>query len=250
MSMSKKTSKQMLMQAVDVILPPRCPVTGDIVDAQGMVSAGAWAGLQFVADPICVACGIPFDFDDDETSGHGKCLLCLENEPPFKHARAPLIYNDTSRDLILGFKHGDKTHVVQSFTPWLTRSGAQMLKEADYLIPVPLHRIRLLMRRYNQAALIAGVLSKATDIAHLPLALSRVRSTKSQGHLKTDERAKNVHKAFSVSPKYTDRLKGASVVLIDDVYTTGATVKECAETLKQSGVKEVNVLTLARVLKT
>lgn len=242
-------SKKMLMQAVDVILPPRCPITGDIVDAQGMVSAGAWAGLQFVADPICSACGIPFDFDDDETSGHGKCLACLEYPPPFTRARAPLIYNDTSRDLILGFKHGDKTHIVQSFTPWLLRSGAQMLSEADYLIPVPLHRIRLLMRRYNQAALITGVLSKATDIPHLPLALTRVRSTKSQGHLKTDERAKNVSKAFEASPKYADILKGKTVILIDDVYTTGATAKECAETLKSVGVKEVNVLTFARVLK-
>lgn len=244
-----QSSKDVVMRGVDVILPPRCSLTGDIVDAQGMISAAAWAGLDFIAEPFCDQCGIPFDFEYDSHAEQGKCLPCIDNPPPFERARAPLIYNDTSRDLILGFKHGDKTHMVRSFVPWLKRSGAQMLKGADYLIPVPLHRRRLIARRYNQAAIIADALSKTTDVDHLPMALRRTRSTPSQGHLKTDERAKNVRKAFDIDARYAERLKGGAVILIDDVYTTGATVKECAKTLIEGGVSRVDVLTIARVLK-
>ncbi len=242
-------TKDVVMRGVDVILPPRCALTGDMVDAQGMISAAAWAGLDFITEPFCDQCGIPFDFEYDADAEQGKCLSCIDFPPPFRSARAPLIYNDISRDLILGFKHGDKTHMVRSFVPWLRRSGAQMLAQADYLIPVPLHRRRLIARRYNQAAIIADALSKASGVDHLPMALRRTRSTPSQGHLKTDERAKNVRRAFDVDEKYAERLKGSAVILIDDVYTTGATAKECAKTLIKGGAARVDVLTIARVLK-
>jgi len=174
----------------------------------------------------------------------------MDTPPPFSSARSALIYNDTSRDLILGFKHGDKTHLVRSFIPWLQKSGEGMLAQADYLVAVPLHTRRLIARRYNQAVLIADALSKATEIEHLPRAMIRTRATVSQGHLKTDERAKNVKKAFDVHPAFKDRIKDKVIVLIDDVYTTGATVKECTKTLKSYGASEVHILTLARVLKT
>lgn len=235
------------MQGVDVILPPRCPVTGEIVDAQRMISAAAWAGLDFITDPICACCGIPFEFEDK--GERGKCIACLHDAPPFDTARAALIYNDTSREVILGFKHGDKTHMAPSFVPWLMRAGGDMLAQAHYLIPVPLHHMRLLSRRYNQAGLIAGVLEKETGVKHIPAALRRIRATPSQGHLKTDERAKNVRKAFDISPTYHGVLQGKNIVLIDDVYTTGATVNECTKILKRAGASRVDVLTLARVVK-
>ncbi len=237
-------TKSVVQDGVDLILPPRCTLSGEIVDTQGMLSAGAWSGLHFVADPYCVTCGIPFEFESGS-----ECLECMDTPPPFSSARAALIYNDTSRDLILGFKHGDKTHLVRSFIPWMQKSGEGMLAQADYLVAVPLHTRRLIARRYNQAVLIADALSKATEIEHLPCAMIRSRATVSQGHLKTDERAKNVKKAFDVHPAFKDRIKDKVIVLIDDVYTTGATVKECTKTLKDYGASEVHILTLARVLK-
>ena len=238
-------TRSVVQDGIDLILPPRCTLSGEIVDTQGMLSARSWGGLHFVADPYCSACGIPFEFESGS-----ECLECMDTPPPFSSARSALIYNDTSRDLILGFKHGDKTHLVRSFIPWLQKSGEGMLAQADYLVAVPLHTRRLIARRYNQAVLIADALSKATAIEHLPRAMIRTRATVSQGHLKTDERARNVKKAFDVHPAFKDRIKDKVIVLIDDVYTTGATVKECTKTLKSYGASEVHVLTLARVLKT
>ena len=237
-------TQTVIKEGADLILPPRCPLSGEMVDSQGMISAKAWGELDFIAEPYCQICGIPFDFESGNT-----CMDCLDNPAPFISARSALIYNDASRDLILGFKHGDKTHMVRSFVPWLQKSGANMLEGADYIIPVPLHRWRLLARRYNQAALMGEALSCTLGIEHLPMALQRTRSTPSQGHLGTDERAKNVKKAFAVNEKYKDLLKDKKVILIDDVYTTGATVKECSRVLIKFGVREVHILTLARVLR-
>lgn len=238
-----------LIAGGDVLLPPRCPVTGEIVDAHGMISSNAWTQLDFVSAPFCKCCGIPFGFETGEGDDNGMCISCLDDTPIYNSARAALIYNDCSRDLILGFKHGDKMHNAPSFVPWLTRVGADMLEHADFLIPVPLHPLRLISRRYNQAAIMADALSKSCGIEHLPLALRRTRSTPSQGHMKTVERTKNVSKAFDIAPKYRDVFKGKTLVLIDDVYTTGATVNECTKTLRKYGTSEVHILTLARVLK-
>lgn len=231
---------------LDAVLPPRCVVTGNMVDRQGMIAPEAWRGLDFIADPFCAVCGVPFDFEIEQG---GMCASCLQRRPSFATARAALKYNDGSRSLILGFKHGDKTHAVHAFVPWLARAGAGMLGDADALIPVPLHRWRLLARRYNQAALMAFALSKHTGVACLPDGLKRVRATVSQGHMKADERHKNVKHAFAVPVKMRGRIEGKKVVLIDDVYTTGATVKECVKALQKAGAGEVHVLTLARVVR-
>ncbi|MGH1455629.1 MAG: ComF family protein [Alphaproteobacteria bacterium] len=240
-------TQKTIIRGIDVILPPRCPVNGDMVDVHGMISGEVWQNLEFVSAPFCGCCGIPFDFDTD--AHEGQCMACITKPPSYNSARSALRYNDTSRNIILGFKHGDKTHSVHSFTPWLKRAGSDMLAQADFLIPVPLHRARLLSRRYNQAGVIADALSKDTGVRHLPLSLKRVRATPSQGHLKTDERIQNVRKAFAVRKQYESDLIGKNIVLIDDVYTTGATVNECTKVLKKAGVSRVDILTLARVVK-
>ena len=151
--------------------------------------------------------------------------------------------------MILGFKHADQTHAARAFVPWLKNAGAEMLEEADVLIPVPLHRWRLLKRRYNQSAIIAHYLAKDMNIPVLHEGLIRTRATPTQGHLNFEQRRKNVKRAFVVNERYLSDIKGKKVVLIDDVYTTGATVKECTKALKRAGVKEVHILTLARVAR-
>ena len=241
-----KKAQDIITSGVDMLLPPRCPVTGEIVDSQGMVSPEGWKDIGFIADPFCGRCGVPLSFDTGEDA---QCMGCIEQPPIYDKARAALIYDDVSRNLILGFKHGDKTHMVQSFVPWMMQAGKEILGEADALIPVPLHPYRLIARRYNQSALLGDAISKATGIEHLPLALKRTRATPSQGHLKTDERMKNVHKAFEAQIPYKEKLKGKVVVLVDDVYTTGATVNECAKALRKFGIFKIYVLTLARVQK-
>ncbi|MEM6781212.1 MAG: ComF family protein [Pseudomonadota bacterium] len=231
---------------LDMVLPPRCVVSGKQVDRQGMIAPDVWSGLRFIGSPQCAKCGLPFDYEVEENT---ICAGCIENEPSFKSARSALVYDDGSRDLVLRFKHADQMHSVLAFLPWLRSAGANILKDADFLVPVPLHRWRLLKRRYNQAAVIAQALGRDIKMPSIPDALLRVRSTPSQGHLRAKERAQNVKKAFAVNERRTERMKGKTIVLIDDVYTTGATVNECTRALLDGGAEAVHVLTLARVVK-
>ncbi len=241
----KEIFKPIFTRYLDLILPPRCPITGDIVDAQGVMSSQAWQGLAFISDPKCTCCGIALDF---ELSGNVKCDKCMESPPEFICARSALVYNDTSRDLILGFKHGDKTHLIQTFIPWLRQAGKDLFDQADYLVPVPLHSMRMIMRRYNQAGLISESLSRSVNVTHFSDALVRIRSTPSQGHLTSADRVENVHNAFDILPKNISKIKGKKFILIDDVYTTGATVNECSRVLYNYGAESVSVLTIARVI--
>ncbi len=232
-------------QLIDTVLPPRCVVTGDLVDRQGMVSPGAWAELDFITEPFCELCGALFEFEVDAGS---LCASCLDKRPVFETARAALKYNDTSRDMILGFKHADKMHAVKAFAPWLKRAGEEMLDRADYIIPVPLHYRRMVARRYNQSALIAKALCDDTGHKYVPDVLLRVRATAIQGHMNMKDRLRNVKGAFAVNKRYAQDIKGKNIVIIDDVYTTGATVIECTKALLKAGAAEVHVLSLARVV--
>jgi ComF family protein len=240
-------------KGLDTILPPRCPVTGESVDYQGAFSGIAWRSINFIAAPYCQCCGMPFSFDRHEDAenqeGDGLCMRCIEKAPLYNSARASFIYDDASRSLILGFKHGDKMHLVQNFAPWLQSAGREFLPKADALVSVPLLHSRLRARRYNQAAILAKGLERIAGIKSYPDVLIRTRATPSQGHLSTDERHKNVRKAFALKEKYKALIKGKTLILIDDVYTTGATVNECTKILKSSGAKAVHILTLARVVK-
>lgn len=232
---------------IDIVLPPRCPFTGEIVDSTGTVSPAAWAALSFIAAPYCDACGFPFEFSVPKGASETLCAACLSDRPAYKHARAALVYNDASRDFILGFKHGDQMHSVVAMVPWLKQAGAGLLADAEVVVPVPLHRWRLLRRRYNQAAVIGRAVATACGKDFLPDALTRTRATPTQGHLKAKERAQNVKRAFAVHPGRN--VTGKKILLVDDVYTTGATINECVKVLLKAGAAEVSVLTLARVVK-
>lgn len=231
---------------LDLVLPPRCVVSGVEVDRQGMLAPDIWKGLRFISAPQCECCGLPFDYEVDEGT---ICAGCIENQPVFTSARSALVYDDGSRDLILRFKHADQMHSVVSFLPWLKTAGDEMLGGVDMLVPVPLHRWRLLKRRYNQAAVMAWALGRFANVPAIPDALLRVRPTPSQGHLKAKERAENVKKAFIVNERHKAGIASKNIVLIDDVLTTGATVNECAKALLDGGAARVDVLTLARVVR-
>lgn len=234
---------------LDVLIPPRCVLTGDLVDVQGAISPVAWAALRFISAPYCDACGFPFEFDTGIDTGASLCAACIKEPPVFDKARAALVYDDASRDMILGFKHGDKLHTVTAMAPWLKLAGADFWDGADVIVPVPLNRWRLLRRRYNQSALMALEAGKAIGKDVAVDALIRERQTKTQGHLSANERAANVKNAFVLNPKRANQITGKSVVLIDDVYTTGATVKECTKALLKAGASRVFVLTLAKVVR-
>jgi ComF family protein len=246
-ALKKKTAISVLWEAaIDTLLPPRCVATGEIVDAQGMVSPAFWSQLQFIEDPFCKTCGIPFSF---EISNDSLCAACMEREASFDRSRSAVTYNDASRKLVLAFKYGDRLHTVHTFVPWMIRAGQELLDRADVIIPVPLHRRRLRERRFNQSALLAQEIAKAIGQNYIPDALLRIRHTLPQKGLKAKERDKNVRGAFVVNDSHHSHLRDKNILLIDDVFTTGSTLNECARVLKAAKAASVSVLTIARVTK-
>ena len=167
--------------------------------------------------------------------------------PAFDRARAACLYDEHSRDLILKLKHADRTDLAGLFARWIARAAADILPELDAVVPVPLHRWRLLGRRFNQAAEIARPLARETRLAYWPDALARSRPTQSQGGKSGSGRRRNVAGAFVVAPAWRARIAGRRLLLIDDVLTTGATVEGCARVLKGAGAARVDVAVIARV---
>jgi ComF family protein len=175
------------------------------------------------------------------------CGACASDRRSWDRARAVLRYDKHSRHLVLGLKHGDRTHVAGAFGRWMHRAGGEVLVDADLLVPVPLHWTRLLQRRYNQAALLAQAIRSAGGPQVAADWLIRRRRTPAQGHLGPAARERNVRGAFAIQRGRS--FAGKRVVVIDDVMTTGATVEECARVLKRAGAASVSVLTLARALR-
>jgi ComF family protein len=232
--------------AVDLVLPPRCIGSGEIVGRQGAVSPFFFSTLAFIDDPMCDRCGTPFGF---ETPAGSLCGHCMESEPRFDRARAAVVYNDASAGAILAFKYGDRMHAAKTFAPWLLRAAGGMMTATDFIIPVPLHPKRLWTRRFNQSAVLAQELSQISGRLCLPDALLRPRCTVPQKGLSRHERSQNVRGAFSLNPRHAEKIKGRNIMIVDDVFTSGATLNECARTLKQAGVENVFVLTLARATR-
>ena len=230
----------------DLLLPPTCTGCGEVVEDSCVLCPDCWGALTFLSQPCCDACGHPFEF---EVPGQTLCGACVRDRPPFARARAAVLYNAASKDLILRFKHADRTDSAPLLAKWLQGAGAELLADADVLLPVPLHWTRLFSRRFNQAALLAVALGRLADKPVLVDGLVRHKKTPSQGHLGAKARARNVQGAFRVSAARRATLKGKRVVLVDDVYTTGATARMAAKVLRRAGVARVDVLTLARVVK-
>lgn len=233
-------------RAIDTVLPPRCLRCGATVEAVGALCPDCWAAMAFLGPPHCACCGYPFEFDMGLAA---LCAACARERPPYGRARAVLRYDDASRDLVLAFKHADRTDGAPAYGAWLARAGAELVAEADIVAAVPLHWTRLFVRRYNQAALLALAVARQAGLPAVPDLLVRRRRTPSQGRLSAAGRARNVAGAFAINPRRKAMVSGRRILLVDDVQTTGATVESCARVLLRGGAAVVDVLTLARVVR-
>ncbi len=232
--------------ALDTVLPPQCLACDALVSEPGALCAACWDGAEFIAAPFCAACGVPFEFDQGTDA---LCGACIRERPAFERARAVFVYNDVSRDLVTGLKHRDRLHGAPAFGRWLARAGRELVDDADVIAPVPLHPLRLWRRRFNQSALLARELSHRAGgkAAFAPELLRRVRATPTQGGLNAAERRRNVRGAFAVNARRAGQVSGRRILLVDDVYTTGATLDACTRALLKTGAGAVDVLVLARV---
>jgi ComF family protein len=230
--------------ALDLLLPPRCLACGTSVGAAGTLCAPCWRSITFLGEPCCQSCGVPFEF---EIGPDARCGACTRVAPAYARARAAMRYDEASRKLVLAFKHGDRLHLAPALAQWMRRAGAALLADADLLVPVPLHWTRLFARRYNQAAVLAHAIHAAGGPPVAADWLIRCRRTPSQGKRNAAQRERNVRGAFRLNK--ARNVKGLRLVLVDDVFTTGATVSECARVLRRAGAARVDVLTLARTVR-
>jgi ComF family protein len=240
-------TRRIARRLLDLFFPPLCMSCRIRVSEPHALCATCWLAISFIEGALCARCGTPFESDP---GGETICGACHAKPHDFGRARALFKYDEQSKGLILGLKHGDRLDHLPGLARWLTRAGDELLRSADIIVPVPLHRWRLWKRRYNQAALLAEQLSRHSAKPHRPLLLERTRQTPSQGEMPSAKaRRRNVLSAFKVPAQMRDQVRGKRILLIDDVFTTGATVDACARALKRAGAAQVDVLTVSRVVR-
>ena len=230
---------------VDRIYPPSCLACQAATGAAGTLCPRCWTLMPFIERPFCERLGTPFAQD----LGAGMLSPAAMAEPPvFERARAVALYNEgPARHLVQRLKYGDRLDLAPAMGRWMTRAGGELLADCDLVLPVPLHRWRLLSRRFNQAAALAREIGRLSGRSFDPLVLARVRATRPQVGLTRAMRAQNVQGAFRVREEARARLAGARVVLVDDVLTSGATLNAASRVLLRGGAARVDVLVFARV---
>lgn len=238
----------MLLQSlVRAIYPPQCIACDALTDAEFGLCPACWKDVQFVSGLVCDLCGVPLPGESDKAE---HCDDCLKTARPWDQGRATVVYSGVGRKLILGLKHGDRTDLAPAMAAWMARAVRPMVAGGPALmVPVPLHWRRMIHRKYNQAALLALGIGKATGLDVLPDALVRTRQTPSlEGHGR-DARFAALEGTISVRPDRVSRIKGQTVIVVDDVMTSGATFAAATEALRAAGASRVCVLALARATK-
>lgn len=241
----------LLSRLMDLIYPPRCVVCHAFLREEGVNHEGeemdlcrpCFTSFAEVTSPLCPFCGSPFGAGGGEDHACGNCLA---TRPFFDIARAPYIYEGLLMTAVHELKYARKSYLARSLGPLLASYAASWLGNPDGLLvmPVPLHPRRLRERGFNQSLLLARHVASRLEADLDWLSLRRTRFTQPQTNLTGDERKKNVRRAFDV--RDGAGVRGKTVLLIDDVATTGSTLNECARVLKKAGVKEVYCLVLAR----
>ena len=232
----------MLKALLDLLLPVTCPVCGmEIGDRTARLDEKCWSKITFITPPFCELCNMPL-ISTHARNPQRVCFGCQKDPPPWKEARAVFLFTGAGRQLVLRYKYADRTDCTGFLAGLLHKASKDMLGSVDLIVPVPIARMRLFWRRYNQSALLASRLAKLAGKEWAPV-LKTTRRTKDQILLSKNKRRTNVRGAFTA----TENLANKRILLVDDVRTSGATAAECSKVLLKSGAESVRVATLAWV---
>jgi ComF family protein len=240
---------QALAPLTDLVYPPRCPLCGEGLAAQDGLCPACWSELAIPGEPACALCQRPFGEGMPEGT---ICAPCLAEPPRHDGIAAGTLYNDASRKLVLAFKHGRRIALAPLLARLIVARLPQQVVEhrGEWLaVPVPLHRLRLWRRGFNQSALLAREIARLSGAEVLVDGLVRRKVTPVLGGLGRKARARALSGAIAANPRRAGQLKGAQVLLVDDVMTSGATSAACVSALKRAGAKKVIVACFARVLE-
>lgn len=237
--------KPLLESLLDFILPPICLNCHSALLTADQLCPECWQNINFISSPFCQINGtpLPFDIGVGALSTHA-----IANPPEYAHARACAHYDGTMRELIHKLKYQDRHELTTLMARWLNQTGTELISQSELIIPIPLHPWRLWQRRFNQATLLAKKLAIQTGLPVDLQSLQRPKKTKTQVGLSQKQRKSNLEGAFKIHNNHIEMISNRTILLIDDVITTGATVNAAAKTLKRAGATNVNVLSLARVI--
>ncbi|PVB61590.1 ComF family protein [Labrenzia sp. 011] len=228
--------------ALDFLLPLRCLCCEAKVASRDGLCPRCWQNMPFIERPWCQRLGIPFTYDVGEGAWSPRAIA---SPPVFDRLRSVAFYDGPARELVLALKFSRRRELARSMGRWMSRSGSEFLDRDSLIVPVPLHWLRLLSRRFNQSADLARSVAAHCGGQFEPEILKRRKRTRQQVGLSAKDRRKNVRSAFAVDAARKGHLQGRHVVLVDDVMTTGSTISACTRVLLAAGASSVDVLTFA-----
>lgn len=233
---------------LDLVLPPRCLLCGAYPGWENPehLCRDCRQGINYIRPPLCACCGKIMAAGEPGRSH--RCQDCLLRPPPFSVARSCIRYDQTASLLLHRLKYHGDTAVLPGLRHIIEQAAVAEVRDPDIIVPVPLHPKRLKARGLNQAALLARLFFPGRDSDVRCNLLHRLRDTPAQTAMNGAARRTNLHLAFAVTDMAM--VKGKTVCVVDDVFTTGTTVSECSRALRLAGAKEVYVLTLAMVVTT
>ena len=241
--------EKILKNFVNLIFPAKCISCGKIIEEYDTLCKDCWNKIKFIEKPFCNKCSTPLE---NKISDDDLCANCLKNQNLFIKARSAVIYNNESSKIIFKYKFYDKINMKKFMAKAMLNASKDIINNIDVLIPVPLHKKRLIFRRYNQALFLAKEIAKLSNKSFICDFLEKKKHTIPQAKLKQAERLKNLKDKFSINFKYLkeiEKYKNLNFAIIDDVMTTGSTINECRKVMNENGIKNVYAITFAKTAR-
>lgn len=226
---------------LDMLYPPSCLVCGEETAQAGLVCAACFVRLPMLGPPCCAACAQP-QASAALLGADGLCAACERRHPAWAQGRAAFVYNAAAREMILRLKYADRIDYAAFLAGHMVRAGQGILTPGALVVPVPVHRWRLLSRRYNQAALLGQHVARACGLEHGPDVLERLRATLRLARFSRGARQREMRGVMRVRARWRPRLQGRTIVLVDDMLTSGATATACVQALHEAGAQKVHLL--------